>query len=177
MHRPIVALAVVAIAASGCGGADSDNERQGFVVKADTTVTTASLTKAQFVAHVNDVCRRRWPVILQNFVEYSGSLSPRWSEEKRFANAARLSFMAGVDFHIFDQIYKLGAPSGEEHNVEAVIGAMQEAVERGERQVRIISPVELQALFGKYNEIALHYGLGECSVSGAHLPVLAPVAG
>jgi hypothetical protein len=173
MHRPIVALvAVVALVSAGCGGHSNAAEtgNRGFSVEADTTMTTGSLSKGAFIAKINGLCERKWPLIDQNFVEYIGTLNPRWSQERRFANAVRLSFMAGVDFHIFDEIYNLGAPEGEEQNVEKVIGAMQEAVERGQRQVRVISPVELQALFGRYNELARRYGLDECLVSGMHLP-------
>ncbi len=175
MDRLIAALVVLVVAATmtiGCGGDSgaTDSQDHEFSVLADTTVTTGSLPKGAFIAQVNDLCRRKWQVILHNFVLYSGWLNPRWSKERRFANAVRLSYMAGVDFHIFDDIFRLGAPVGEQRDVENVIGPMQEAVERGQRQVRITSNAQLEALFDNYNQAARRYGLNECLVEGQHLP-------
>lgn len=174
----LVVIAAVAIG-SGCGGDDSETaEGSGFKVLASTTVTTGSLpTKARFVARVNQICRNGWKVILQNFREYSGWQSPRMSEEERFAKSVRLSYLAGVDFHIFDEIYNLGAPEGEEKNAEDIIGTMQIAVERGQRVVSVPTTDELVALFADYNEIAREYGLDECLIEDSHLPKTAPPEG
>ncbi len=173
LRAAIVLSAIAAAGFGGCGGGDSyvTGER-GFSVRADTTMTTAaSLTRARFLTRINRTCRRTWPTILDNFVVYGGRLAPELSGKRRYAKAVRLSFTAGLDFYVFDAIYNLGAPPGEEGHVEAMIAAMQESVERTQRGLRPIrSPHQLEAHFAAYNRLARAYGLDDCLVGGAHLP-------
>lgn len=178
MIKPLIAagigsaVAVALLITVGCGGEDSAGAgNQKFSVRADTTVTTGSLpTKARFVARVNQICRNGWKVILQNFSEYSSWQDPKLSERQLFAKSVRLSYTAGVDFHIFDEIYNLGAPKGEERPTEDVIGAMQVAVEKGQRVVSVPTAAKLKELFAKYNQAAHEYGFDDCLVAGSHLP-------
>lgn len=174
MRRPAAVAAVVAAVAigGGCGGDSAETaEGGGFKVQASTTVTTGSLpTKARFVARVNQICRKAWKLILRNFSRYSSWQSPRMSEADVFAKTVRLTYLASVDFYIFDPIYRMGAPKGEERAAEDVIGTMQIAVERGQRVVRVPTTEKLLALFADYNEVARDYGLDECLVEGPHLP-------
>lgn len=171
-------VAALAAAAAGCGGSGGENEVEGypgFEVVARTVVTTADppLAKGRFLAEVAAICRRAWPTVEENFAEYSG-----WQREdglggaELYATSARDSYLAGVDFHIFDEIYNLGGPEGEEEEVEEIIGAMQTAVELGQRRVRVESPAELRALFADYNRLARAYGLDGCLVAGGNLPRL-----
>lgn len=167
------ALALIAIAAlvaifAGCGGADSATE-PSFTLRADTTMTVGSVTKARFVAQANQACRHGWVVILENFAQYSSWQSPKLSERALFAKSVRFSFLAGLDFYIFDDIQKLKAPAGEKENVEEVIGKMQIAVERGQRELRAYTPAQLSAQFAEYNQAARRYGLEDCLVYGPRL--------
>jgi len=168
-----VALALIAVAVltaifAGCGGADSDTQ-SSFRLRADTTMKVGSVTKARFVAQANQACRHGWPIILENFAQYSSWQSPKLSKGELFAKAIRFSFLAGLDFWIFDPIQKLRAPVREKENVEEVIGKMQIAVERGQREIRAYTPVQLSAQFADYNQAALRYGLVDCLVDGARL--------
>jgi hypothetical protein len=133
--------------------------------------TAASLTRAGFVVRINRTCQRTWPTILDNFLVYGSSLAPELSDKGRYAKAVQFSFMAGLDFYVFDAIYGLGAPRGEEEHVEEMIGAMQESVERTQRGLRPIRSAEqLEAHFDAYNALARAYELDDCLVAGAHLP-------
>ena len=167
----LAAALVVAVAIAGCGGDSSTaTGEQTFSVKADTTMTAGSITKAQFIDRVDKICHDGMAVVRKNFTEYSGWQSPHLSKEDLFAKAVRLSFLAGLDFEVFDKIFLLKAPEGETKQVEEVIGAMQLAVERGQRELRVPSPAQLTALFADYNQRAREYGLnGECLVDGTQL--------
>jgi hypothetical protein len=132
-------------------------------------MSTGSLTKPRFVVRVNELCRREWPVIVENFAEYSGVQSPRMSRKDLFAKSVRLSFLAGLDFHVFDNIRRMKAPAGEQRQVEGVIGEMQIAVERGQRELHAYSPGQLSAQFADYNRAARRYGLVDCVVDGTRL--------
>lgn len=169
---PLLLAASIAVAvAAGCGG---DSSAEGPVLGADTTMKTVdSLTRAGFVAHVNGLCRKAWLILRQNFVEYSGTLPRRMPLAHRYANAVRLSYLAGVDFHIFDMIYRLGAPPGEEGEAEELIGILQIGVERGLHGPRLHSKAEVARLFARFNPIARRYGLDECVAAGGRLPSVA----
>jgi hypothetical protein len=171
----IAVVAATAVGAAGCGGSAGDDASGSpaneFTVRADTTVSAnKSLTKAALIERVNEICQNRWPKILSNFSKYSSWQNPPISKADLFARSVRLSYTAGVDLHIFDRIYYLGAPPSQRQAVEAVIGALQEAVERGQRVVRVTNRGQLEALFADYNAKASRYGFDECLVKGSHLP-------
>jgi hypothetical protein len=169
----LIAWVVTPAALAGCGGDSGGASAEGghaYSVEADTTVTTANIAKARFIPRVNKICRQAWVVILSNFTEYSETQDPKLSKRARFAEAVQLSLMAGIDFHIFDLIYRLGAPPGEERETEKIIGSMQSAVEQGEKRLVPISSVaQVAALFGDYNQRARRYGLDDCLVDNARL--------
>jgi hypothetical protein len=167
-----VTAVVIAVAGAlgGCGGGSSDaTGGEAFVVRADTTMTTGKLPKARFVVRVNQLCRKGWGPILDNFARYlkweHRNLSPR----EQFARTVRVTLMAGIDFYIFDVIHELGAPAGEEREIERMIGAMQEAVERGQRLGPLYSVAEISALFDDFNQRARRYSLDDCLVDEPHI--------
>lgn len=179
----LIAVAAFAAVVSGCGGSSSSSADDspsssanssgdhGYVVEADTTLTTANLDRAQFIARVDKICRQAWPIIYKNFTEYSATQDPRYSKKARFTEALHLSLLAGIDFHIFDYIYELGAPPGEEQEAEKVIGTLQSAVERGEKSLAPLATIpQAVKLFGEYNQRARDYGFtDECLVDRSHL--------
>jgi hypothetical protein len=166
----MIALAIGALL-TGCGGGEKSTDTDGkpFDVFASTTVATGQVTKPQFVARANRVCRTGWAKILENFTTYSSWQNPRLSRSALFSKTVRFSFLAGLDFHVFDRIQKLEAPEGEGGDVEEVIGKMQIAVERGQQEWHARSPVQLMARFADYNLAAERYGLGDCLVDGRRL--------
>jgi hypothetical protein len=138
-------------------------------VVADTTVAPASFPEAQLVPRINGICRKAWPIIIDNFTEYR-SWQGQKESPKLFTKVARLSLMAGIDFHIFDYVYNLGAPPSEQRKIEEIIGTMQSAVERGQKGLAPVSTVaQVDKLFSDYNRMAQRYGLGECLVDKARL--------
>lgn len=165
-------VAIVASAA-GCGGAGGESTGRGdrgFTLHASTTVTPGSIKKPQYVARVNRICRHGWKIVLENFAEYSSWQSPRLSKRELFAKSVRNSFLLGLDYHIYDDILELEAPRGERATVEDLVGKMQIAVERGERERHAHSPAQLSAQFADYNRAARRYGLDQsCLVDGQRL--------
>lgn len=167
------AVAVVVLAGivlGGCGGTgpgDSD-----FTVQASTTMeATPGLSKAEFVERANQYCRDAWPAIRRNYRIYNTSKGQELNQRARTAKAIRQTLMSSIDFQIFDYIQLLGAPPGEEPEIEAIFGAMQEAVERGQRLEPLYSADEVTALFGEFNQRAQDYGLQDCLVDPARLPI------
>jgi hypothetical protein len=133
-------------------------------------MTTANIDKAQFISRVNKICRQAWVIIVDNFAKYSDTQDPTLSEKARFAEGLHLSLLAGIDFHIFDNIYDLGAPPGEERETEKIIGALQSADERGRKNLVPLSSVtQVTELFDEYNQLARRYGLDDCLVDDTHV--------
>jgi hypothetical protein len=171
MRRLIGAALAVVMIASGCGGSGGGSDGEASAGGVDTERTTDAMTKAQFVAHFNDVCRRAWPEIRRNAAQYGRLQDPHLGEKELFAKVVRYSFMAGFDFHIFNPIHELGAPGDQaEHQGTTVIFTMKEAVEPAIHRVWLHSPAQLAALFADYNRAARRYGLDECLIAGSHLP-------
>lgn len=175
----LLGLATVAFAA-GCGGGSAGQQTASgaarFEVRADTTMhTTPRLTKAAFVGQVNEICRHAWPMIRSDYRVYSRTQEAGLSNRQRTADAIRMTLMASIDLHIFDYIYRLGAPPGQKAATERIIGAMQEAVERGQRLGPLFSIPEVATLYGAFNRRAAAYGLEACIVDKAHLRL--PIAG
>ena len=164
-----IALAAASIAA-GCGGGDGEST---YSVEADTTVTTASIAKAAYVPRVNAICRKAWREIAENFTEYSRAQEPGTPRQKLFEDSVRESLIAGIEFSLFDEIYRLGAPAGEEGAVEGIIGTMQSASERGQKGLASVASVSaVTDLYDEYNQRARRYGLRECLVDDARLRAL-----
>lgn len=168
----MVATIFVAAIVAGCGGDSEDASAGGektFQVYASTTVTTADISKAQFVPRVNKICREAWKIIVDNFHIYSSTQDSELSERERTKEAIQLSLLAGLDFHIFDEIRFLGAPRGEETAIEEMIGSFQASVEKGQRNPTAESLEEVPGKFADYNQRAGQYGLNDCLVDEAHL--------
>jgi hypothetical protein len=174
----LVGVLVIATTASaaGCGGGDdsSAGETRPYDVVASTTVTVATprLTKAKFVRRMNELCRGAWRKVIHNWDLYSGTQDPKLSEAKRFEEAVRLSLLAGIDFHIFDNFVLLGVPPGETKNIERIIGPFQEAVELGQKnRWRAHDTAEVAAQFRVFNQRASQYGLDDCLVTESHMKI------
>jgi hypothetical protein len=168
----VAAIALAAMVA-GCGGdnggASAETGAKTYSVEANTTVTTTSISKGRFISRVNQTCREAWVIILDNYRVHSSTQDPKLSKRERFAEAIRLSVLAGIDFHIFDNIRFLGAPRGEAREVEEIIGPMQFAVEQGQQGVHVTSIARLSSLFTDFNQRAHQYGLDDCLVNASHL--------
>lgn len=166
----VLALAAVA----GCGGDTKEAPPrptvQTYDPEASTEMTTASLTRAEFVRRMNGTCRRAWATVWDNWRVYSRTQDRKQSKRARTAEAIELSLLAGIDFHIFDNFRAIGAPPGDERRLEATIEPFQAAVELGWEKIEPVSTfAEVAELFGPYNKRALAYGLDDCVVDGPHL--------
>lgn len=171
----MAALALLLITGCGGGVGNKTNSDKTYSVEASTTVTTASVAKAGYVRRVNRSCRKAWVEILDNFAETRRLQNPKMAARQRFAEAVQLTLITGIVFYIFDEIQQLGAPPGDEHEVEEMIGVMQSASERGQKRLAPISSVaQVIALYSDYNLQARDYGLVDCLVDEAHLGEIEP---
>jgi hypothetical protein len=172
--RPLILVTVVAIL-SGCGAGDADDphatakEHESLVrVAHQIEAADPPISKARFVARVNQLCRRAWPTIRHNLAVYRGTQDPGLSPERRFKQGISRLLLPEVESRIFDPVMALGAPREGKPELEEVMRWLGEAIEIGEGQFAITSPVLVWDLFDMFNPLARRYGLGQCLVNRAH---------
>ncbi len=154
------------------GSASTSAGQHGYTVRASTTITAASppLDKRQFIALTNKICRKGWKEVQGNFIDYMSWRKPPQTKQQRFVETVRVSLLAGIDFHIFDQIQHQGAAPGQLREVEEIIGSLQKSVELGQlNRWRVHTVSEIPAYFGNFNHLAKQYGLKDCPVDRSNL--------
>jgi hypothetical protein len=137
--------------AAGCGGGD------------DSTSTTAALTKSEFLKQGNQICAEGNKEIEAGFEEFSKEHNISKNEKPSQAEleeAAETILLPSVTKQV-EGVANLGAPSGEEEQVEEIIDAAEEALEEGEEDpASLVS--EGPDPFAKANRLAEAYGLTAC---------------
>lgn len=165
----VALILAVAAPTAGCGSEDSSDS---YTPEASTTMTVAEppLTEERFVRRVNAICREAWVTVFDNWEVHTRNQDPKLSKRERFEEAVRASLISGIVFHIFDNIRDLGAPSGEDEEIEEIIGPFQIAAELGwDERWRAYSTADVAEQFATYNERAEDYGLDDCLVTAARL--------
>lgn len=153
----LAVLAAVVMVAAGCG---SDSDTSGN--------DSSTLTKAEFLKQGNAVCAKGNEEIEAGFEEFSEEHN---LSEKKQPSQAQLEeaiesiLIPGIRKQI-DGLEALGAPSGEEAEVEAILSAAEEALEKGEEDPSVLAG-ETNGPFIKANKLAREYGLAKCGEEDA----------
>lgn len=158
MSKTLMAL-LAAIAAlvfiAGCGGGSDSNS--------STEATATALTKAEFLKQGNAVCAKGNKEIEEGFEEFGKEHN--FSKKKQptqaeLEEAAEQVLIPSIRQEI-DSIRALGAPSGEEAEVEAVLAAAEKGLEKGEEDPGAMIK-EGEGPFKEANKLAREYGLVKC---------------
>jgi hypothetical protein len=141
--RIVIALGALVVAGlvllvSGCGGSNS----------------TSSLTKAEFIEQADAICENADGAQLAAVARVT-----RRSSGNKAADEREL-LIQGLEpvQRQAEEINALGAPSGDEAQVSAIVVGMEEAVGGTEE-----APDKVVAVFAKVNKLAKAYGLKACS--------------
>jgi hypothetical protein len=152
-------LTVVAAAGAlaGCGG--------GGDSASGTTLTTSSHSKAEYVKLANAICKKGREATLGKigaFMEArNGGKESKAQDGNLFAKALQTIFLPAIQTQV-EEIRSLGAPEGDEQQVEALLTALQEASD-AHRQGTVKSQNVFEKDFKRSGELASKYGLDECS--------------
>jgi hypothetical protein len=153
--RLIVLLAgVVAIAAvvAGCGSSDDDS-----------TETTSALTKQQFIAQADAICKQGNKEIEEGFESFAEENDIPKNQEPSNAQGKEIVetvIVPSVDSQA-EGIRALGFPSGDEDEVSAMLDSLDEAIEEAEEDPEALFTAKSDP-FAKPNELAQGYGLKTC---------------
>lgn len=180
LDKGVLALlsAAIVLVTAGCNGGSGSaelGEAQTYDPEANTTMRVAQppLTKAQFVTRVNKICRQAWDAVVDNWAQFTSEQDKKKSKKERFDEAVRFPLLSGIDFYIFDSIRELGAPAGEEEEIETIIGPLQITVELGwKERWHAYSVADVAPRFETYNERTRKYGLDDCLIEADRLRLL-----
>ncbi len=141
-----VFLAVLALAgvAAGRGSSSSDN----------STTTTAAILKAEFVTKGNQICKQGNDAINQAGKQLGNSVN-----EQQLEAFATNTIIPNIQKQI-DGVKALGAPAGEEAQVNAVITSAQADLDKLKADP---TKIKDNSLFNDANQKAKAVGLTECA--------------
>ena len=153
----IFGVLAIALIAAGCGGGD------------DTTSTTASLTKAEFLKQGNQICDEGNKEINAGFEEFlkKNNISQHQKpSEAQMEEVAETVVIPGIAKQV-EGVSELGAPSGEEEKVDAIIEAAEGGLDQAEEDPAAFVSEDGGDPFKEADKLSSAYGLTACSGEGA----------
>jgi hypothetical protein len=153
-------LLVAVLAVGGCGGSDdsSSGAENGSVI----TVSSGSLSKADFVRQADAICKEARRQYDDSFNEFAKTHKLGGSPGEWVGEVVDTILIPTYEKQI-DQINALGAPSGDEKEVSSFLNALQKRLDSMHK-----TPTELgESLtpFEKPAALAKAYGLAGCAAS------------
>lgn len=138
----LTAMALVVVAAVGCGGSSE----------------AAPLKRSAFIKQGNAICAETQAERADQEEELKDESGESGDSEE--AEAVMGVLLGPVD-KMTDELGNLGAPAGQEKEVEAIIAAFEKAASNLEEQPT--GPKAVSA-FDEANQMAVAYGLSECAI-------------
>jgi hypothetical protein len=144
----------IAVVVAGCGSSSSSEEN------------TSSLTKAEFIKKGDAICTA---ANKENEVEFeafatennlSESKEPSEAQKEEIATNILLPSISGQ----VEEIRSLGAPEGEEEQVNEILETVEEEVEEAEAEPAVLFEEEegAESPFTEGNKLAREYGFKVC---------------
>jgi hypothetical protein len=132
----------VALIAAGCGGGDDNSD-----------TTSVSLTKSEWLAKADAICQQGNQEIQQAASQQFGKQKPTAADIRQFGTETALP---NTQTQV-DKIRALGAPSGDEDQVNKILDTVQADIDKA----KAAGDVE-DSTFADGNALAKQYGLQVC---------------
>ncbi|HEX5762979.1 MAG TPA: hypothetical protein VFY04_07645 [Solirubrobacterales bacterium] len=156
-------MVALAVAVAGCG---DDDDASGD--SSSTELTTSSLTKAQYLKKANQACFDERSQLTKKIKAYKEGIE-RPQEKRLLETKQYQGFVDDVLLPTYEAelaaVRALGAPSGEERRLEALLAAQQQGLDEVAAQDGIETFEPIEFAFAQGSRMALAYGLTECAVS------------
>jgi hypothetical protein len=155
-----------ALIAAGCGDDDEDTTTAATTTETGATGATGAaggepLSKQQFIAQADEICKQGDKQIDQEAREFFGELEqePEAPELEQFATEV---VVPNIQQQI-DDLRSLSPPEGDEDEVSAILDAAQEGLDELEADPSSIDEgPDAGGAFAEANRLAQDYGLKEC---------------
>jgi hypothetical protein len=164
----LAALLTLAVIAAGCGGGDDGDTSATATNGAATTDGGGSaddggpLTKEEFIEEANAICTEGRNQVLAEMSSYVKEHSGEGqSKPEVLAEAIKTLFIPTIQTQI-DEIRELSAPAGDQDQIDALLAAMQRAVDVAEDDAES-SVAEIGQEFKRSAKLARKYGLTGCA--------------
>jgi hypothetical protein len=146
----VVAVAVaVAFVAGGCGGGN------------DSSTSTVTISKAAFIKKADAICQQGTERMANAFLSFLN----RHKDIKRPSKAEYEKLVGTVLVPSVEREIKalkaLGAPSGDEDRINAMVNALEEGLETAEDNPEAVTSSS-DVVFGIASRLAGEYGLKVC---------------
>jgi hypothetical protein len=145
----VLVVLALALVAAGCGS--DDNKKSGG--------SSSSISKAEFLRKGNAICAAGNKEINAQGKKLFGSNQKRPSKAKMKQFASTV-LIPSVQKQV-DQIKALGAPKGDEAQVNAITAAAQDGIDKGKQDPLALTSDKADP-FKKANKLAREYGLKAC---------------
>lgn len=161
-----IAFAIAVL--GGCGGGGGSGSSSGDSTVQSTggseAVGTSSLDKAEFVKQADEICAEESELFLKSITNYMAKHPPQAgeSEQEVAADGVRQTLLPKFQNQI-DRVRELGAPAGEEEEVEAILEAMQHAVDSLAQRNEVALATDIDKEFKPAGKLAVQYGLENCA--------------
>ncbi|MGZ8679150.1 MAG: hypothetical protein ACXW0P_11750 [Solirubrobacterales bacterium] len=152
----VLAAAAVSLAA-GCGGDSGDDEAAAGSTGGQLVRTPGSgISKSQFISEADEICREGNQAINQAVGELPKGAGPDQYE------AVATDTLASEAQAIIDGIEALGAPAGDEDEVDAILASAQEATDAIADDPSVMSDLSAPDPYEETNRLSKEYGLTNC---------------
>ena len=130
------------------------------------TDSTSSLTKAEFLKKGSAICAKGSEEINKAYEKFSrehvaGGKTP----SEALLDEAAAEIVLPVRVREVRQLRALGAPSGQEEHVDAMLTAWEEGIEKGEEDPNSLRKAGPEFAFYKSYSMGINYGLKKCWLS------------
>jgi ABC-type lipoprotein release transport system permease subunit len=136
----LTAVLALAVIGAGCGSSDDDSG-------------TSSLTKSEWIAKADAICQQGNQEIEQAAQQQFGNQKPTAADVQQFATGTALP---NTQTQI-NKIRALGAPSGDEDQVNKILDTVQADIDKA----KSAGDIE-ESTFADGNALAKQYGLKVC---------------
>jgi hypothetical protein len=155
----LAAVLAVAIVAAGCGSSSDDSSSD--TGSSDTTGTTAALSKAEFIKQGDAICTKGNESIETEANEFAkennvNTEKPTQAQKEEVI----IAVVAPAVRKEGEEIAELGAPSGDEEAVEAIVAAVEEGADELENEPKLL--IDGKNPLAKGSKLAKSYGLKVC---------------
>jgi hypothetical protein len=148
---PLLGALVIALTVVGCGSGEG--------------AATTSITKAEFIEKANAVCVKTHEQVETKFAAYAKGLAGKEPTTPTAVAATQAEVVETIlnpaKEQEVDELRSLGAPSGDEAQVEAIVDSLAEGVGKAEKHPGPALENGDEA-FGKAERLAREYGLASC---------------